>query len=58
MHSYRESEEGDMIENDVSKDEADLESYLLAWEALGFDKSFFENKQHPSNPQKLPNFIP
>ena len=56
MHSYRESEEGDMIENDVSKDEADLESYLLAWEALGFDKSLLREQTASIKPSEVAEF--
>ena len=56
MHSYRESEEGDMIENDVSKDEGDLESYLLAWEALGFDKSLLREQTASIKPSEVAEF--
>ena len=56
MHSYRESEEGDMIENDVSKDEADLESHLIAWEALGFDKSLLREQTASIKPSEVAEF--
>ncbi len=56
MHSYRESEEGDMIENDVSKDEGDLESYLLAWEALGFDKTLLREHIASIKPSEVAEF--
>ena len=56
MHSYRESEEGDMIENDVSKHEGDLESYLLAWEALGFDKSLLREQTASIKPSEVAEF--
>ena len=56
MHSYRESEEGDMIENDVSKDEADLESHLIAWEALGFDKSLLQEQTASIKPSEVAEF--
>lgn len=56
MHSYRESEEGDMIENDVSKDEGDLESYLLAWEALGFDKTLLREHITSIKPSEVAEF--
>lgn len=45
-----------MIENDVSKDEGDLESYLLAWEALGFDKSLLREQTASIKPSEVAEF--
>ena len=55
MYSYRESEEGDMIENDVSN-EGDLESHLLAWEALGFDKFLLREQTASIKPSEVAEF--
>ena len=56
MHSYRVTEEGAMIENDVSKDEVDLEPYLVSWEALGFDMSHFREQAATLKPSELAEF--
>ena len=56
MHSYRVTEEGAMIENDVSKDEVDLEPYLVSWEALGFDTSLFREQAATLKPSELAEF--
>ena len=45
-----------MIENDVSKDEADLESHLIAWEALGFDKSLLREQTASIKPSEVAEF--
>ena len=45
-----------MIENDVSKDEVDLETYLLAWEALGFDKSLLREQTASIKPSEVAEF--
>lgn len=45
-----------MIENDVSKDEGDLESYLLACEALGFDKSLLREQTASIKPSEVAEF--
>lgn len=45
-----------MIENDVSKDEGDLESYLPAWEALGFDKSLLREQTASIKPSEVAEF--
>ncbi|MGB1797865.1 MAG: hypothetical protein ACPHM4_01135 [Candidatus Poseidoniaceae archaeon] len=45
-----------MIENDVSKDEGDLESYLLAWEALGFDKTLLREHIASIKPSEVAEF--
>ena len=45
-----------MIENDVSKDEADLESHLIAWEALGFDKSLLQEQTASIKPSEVAEF--
>ncbi|MGB1491951.1 MAG: hypothetical protein ACPG8X_01335 [Candidatus Poseidoniaceae archaeon] len=45
-----------MIENDVSKDEGDLESYLSAWEALGFDKTLLREHITSIKPSEVAEF--
>ena len=53
MHSYRTTEEGATIENDVPKDEVDLESHLIAWEALGFDISLLREQTASIKPSEV-----